>query len=197
MVVFVDLDCRFDIMRMSEVLNHRILEADGELQPLLLAYVISLWWSKPLYNQLFYLCFFDKYECIKMHRKGNRDIPSRFWRWLSAAQPKKMKSIRLGIWNLCILVLINTNNLLWLCLLYAVSIKHIIMYANKLVLFSLLYTENQSKRLAGNQRILICLYLMKQGKLMELLMKHYINCAWVVFFISVVPAVWSSFKLSR
>lgn len=30
LVVFVDLDCRFDIMRLSEMLNHRIMEAEGK-----------------------------------------------------------------------------------------------------------------------------------------------------------------------
>lgn len=31
LVMFIDLDCRFDILRLSEMLKHRIMEPIGEL----------------------------------------------------------------------------------------------------------------------------------------------------------------------
>lgn len=31
LVMFIDLDCRFDILRLSEILKHQIMEPNGEL----------------------------------------------------------------------------------------------------------------------------------------------------------------------
>ena len=36
LVMFFDLDCRFDILRLSQSLKHQILEVNGELYPNLL-----------------------------------------------------------------------------------------------------------------------------------------------------------------
>lgn len=38
LVMFIDLDCRFDVLRFSQMLKHRIMEANGNCRPRLINY---------------------------------------------------------------------------------------------------------------------------------------------------------------